>query len=197
MMKKDKTTLRLAALARRDQLSPAKRSDLSLKLPTDCLKPFDAFDCSVVAGFWPIKTEIDPRPLMMALKAKGAQLALPAIIDQQTMVFRRYDDENQLIDMGYGTKGPADFSQIIEPTLILAPLAAFDLAGNRIGYGAGYYDRAIALLQQKAKKPMLIGVAFACQQVDAIDFEPHDIPLDMILTERGFLMPKNVINSDL
>ena len=68
---------------------------------------------------------------------------------------------------------------------MLVPLAAFDERGHRIGYGAGYYDRAIARLQEIGVNPRLIGVAFDCQQVEIVPDEPHDMPLEAILTESG------------
>jgi 5-formyltetrahydrofolate cyclo-ligase len=74
---------------------------------------------------------------------------------------------------------------VLDPTLMLVPLAAFDRRGHRIGYGAGHYDRAIARLHAKGLKPALIGIAFDCQEVGTVPNEPHDVRLDAILTESG------------
>jgi 5-formyltetrahydrofolate cyclo-ligase len=77
----------------------------------------------------------------------------------------------------------------MDPAVMLVPLSAFDGRGHRIGYGAGHYDRAIARLIDKGVAPRLIGLGFSCQEVDSVPAEPHDRPLDAILTEdslRGF-----------
>lgn len=74
---------------------------------------------------------------------------------------------------------------MLDPALMLMPLAAFDRRGHRIGYGAGYYDRAIARLHVRGLRPRLIGVAFDCQQVERVPDEQHDIVLDQLLSESG------------
>ena len=89
------------------------------------------------------------RPLMFALREKGARLCLPAILDKTTIVFRELVRGAPLVDMGFGTAGPAPrMPRCSIPTIMLVPLAAFDERGHRIGYGAGYYDRAIARLKE-------------------------------------------------
>ena len=80
----------------------------------------------------------------------------------------------------------------LDPTVMLMPLAAFDRMGNRIGYGAGHYDRAIARLHEKGQQPRLIGVAFDLQEVEQVPHEVHDVPLSAILTQSGFYqVPQN------
>ena len=139
----------------------------------------------IVSGFWPMRSEADIRPLMFALREKGARLALPAIIDKVTIVFRELVRGAEMIDMGFGTAGPGPEAEILDPVLMLVPLAAFDGRGHRIGYGAGYYDRAIARLAERGLKPRLIGVAFDCQRVEAVPDEAHDVAMAAILTESG------------
>ncbi len=138
-----------------------------------------------VSAFMPMRSEVDVRPLMFALGARGARICVPAILDKITIEFRELVRGAPLIDMGFGTVGPGPEAAVLEPTLMLVPLAAFDGDGNRIGYGAGYYDRAISRLRAKGVTPRLVGIAFACQQVEAVPFEPHDVPLDAVLTESG------------
>jgi 5-formyltetrahydrofolate cyclo-ligase len=75
---------------------------------------------------------------------------------------------------------------VVDPEILLMPLSAFDASGNRIGYGAGHYDRAIARLHDKGMQPRLIGVAFDCQEVEAVPAEAHDVPLDAVVTESGY-----------
>lgn len=184
-MKKDKQTLRLQALQRRDAIKPNERAIISKKLVDYLDELITVMSGNNVAGFWPIKSEIDPRPLMFAMKEHGKKLALPAIIDKQTMLFRRFDSDADLIDMGFGTRGPSSHAPAVTPETILLPLSAFDNRGNRIGYGAGYYDRAIASLIENGHNPLLIGLGFNCQEVALIPAQSHDQTLAMILTESG------------
>jgi len=179
-----KKKLRAEALARRDALDPQWRIEASLAM-AGLADAVDAGHDSVVSGFWPMRSEVDVRPLMFELRKKGARLVLPAIIDKTTIVFRELVRGAALVDMGFGTAGPGPEAEELEPTLMLMPLAAFDNEGHRIGYGGGFYDRAIAKLRDKGRMPRLIGIAFECQRVEAVPHEPHDIPLPAIITENG------------
>jgi len=179
-----KKALREAALARRDALDPGWRAETSMAM-ADLAERFAVEPGMVVSGFWPMRSEVDLRPLMMALKQRGATLALPAILDKTTIVFRELVRGAEMIDMGFGTFGPGPEAAELSPTLMLMPLAAFDARGHRIGYGAGYYDRAIARLREAGHDPRLIGVAFDCQEVERVPDQQHDIILPQILTESG------------
>ena len=179
-----KARIRELALARRDGLSPSWRAEASARLAAHA----DAIPVGsgqVVSGFWPIRSEIDPRRLMDALAARGAVLALPVVIDRRTIVFRRFDAASELVAGGFGTMAPGPEAETVDPDVMLVPLAAFDTTGNRIGYGAGHYDRAVAALVARGREPPLIGIAFDCQRVEAIAAEAHDVPLDTVLTETG------------
>jgi 5-formyltetrahydrofolate cyclo-ligase len=125
------------------------------------------------------------RPLMFALRESGARLCLPAILDETTIVFRELVRGAALVDMGFGTAGPGNEAETLDPDIMLVPLAAFDPRGHRIGYGAGYYDRAIASLTAKGHAPRLVGIAFDCQLVPVVPDEPHDVIIPEILTESG------------
>lgn len=179
-----KKMLRSAALARRDALDPLWREEVSQKIAgvADALAIAPG---AIVSAFLPIRSEIDLRPLMAALARKGARLCLPAIIDRSMIVFREYLPGQELVDTGFGTSGPGPDAAVLDPSVMLMPLAAFDAQGQRIGYGAGYYDRAIARLQAAKMMPRLIGVAFDCQQVASVPAEAHDVPLGEILSESG------------
>jgi 5-formyltetrahydrofolate cyclo-ligase len=180
-----KKSLRLEALARRDALPVEYRIEHSLGMADVAISELSVLPSEVVAAFMPMRSEVDVRPLMFALGAAGALICVPAILDKTTIEFRELVRGAPLIDMGFGTVGPGPGAAVLDPTLMLVPLAAFDDAGNRIGYGAGYYDRAIQKLREKGIAPRLVGVAFDCQQVEAVPFEAHDVPLDAILTESG------------
>jgi 5-formyltetrahydrofolate cyclo-ligase len=140
----------------------------------------------IVSGFLPIRSEADIRPLMERLRERGARLCVPVIMDRQTIVFRELLPDAELVAGGFGTVGPGPDAPELDPDLMLVPLSAFDRTGHRIGYGAGYYDRAIDRLWQKGLDPKLIGIAFDCQEVSSVPAEPHDVRLDAILTESGF-----------
>jgi 5-formyltetrahydrofolate cyclo-ligase len=179
-----KSSLRREALARRDALDPVFRIEASLGM-ADASGLLAIEPGQTVSGFWPMRSEADIRPLMFALRERGARLALPAILDKVTIVFRELVRGAEMIDMGFGTVGPGPEAAVLDPSLMLVPLAAFDGRGHRIGYGAGYYDRAITQLIGHGLKPRLVGVAFDCQRVEAVPDEAHDVALDAILTESG------------
>ncbi|MEW9808661.1 5-formyltetrahydrofolate cyclo-ligase [Mesorhizobium sp. ZMM04-5] len=180
-----KRELRREALARRDALDPAWRIEASLDMAATGRGRIAAGPGAVVSGFWPMRSEVDVRPLMFALREDGARLCLPAILDKTTIVFRDLVRGANLVDMGFGTLGPGESAETLDPQIMLVPLAAFDARGHRIGYGAGYYDRAIARLTEAGRPPRLVGIAFDCQEVQRVPDEPHDVVLDEILTEGG------------
>ena len=179
-----KKLLRAQALVRRDALDPQWRVEASLGI-ADALGSLEIEPGTIVSGFMPMRSEVDLRPAMAALRDKGAVLCLPAILDKTTIVFRELVRGAEMVPMGFGTFGPGPDAAVLEPDLLLVPLAVFDDRGNRIGYGAGYYDRYIAALRDDGRDPALTGIAFDCQQVERVPDEAHDIPLPRILTESG------------
>lgn len=180
-----KAQLRQERLALRDAIPADARIEMSLAMADLAGDAIDIAPGEIVSGFFPIRSEVDIRPLMHRLAARGAKLALPIVQDRQTIVFRELVAGAPLVDTGFGTTGPGPDAAVLDPSLLLMPLSVFDDQGNRIGYGAGHYDRAISRLHAKGMKPRLIGIAFDCQKIDAVPAEPHDVPLDAILTESG------------
>jgi 5-formyltetrahydrofolate cyclo-ligase len=179
-----KKELRAQALVRRDALDPVWRVEASLTI-ADAADAVGIEPGAVVSGFWPMRSEVDVRPLMAALRDRGARLCLPAILDRTTIVFRELVRGAPLVGMGFGTMGPDEDAEALDPDVMLMPLAAFDRRGHRIGYGGGYYDRAIERLHARGRRPRLIGIAFDCQEVERVPDEDHDIHLHEILTESG------------
>lgn len=177
-----KNHLRAAALARRNALDASARAEKAVQILRHGTGLFETSG-RVVSGYWPIRSEADPRPLLDRARAAGAVVALPVLVDAETLRFRRWEAGAELHPAGFGTVGPAPDAPIVVPDVILLPLAAFDRAGHRIGYGKGHYDRAVATIFASGARPLLVGLAFAVQEVDKVPFEPHDIPLDYILTE--------------
>lgn len=186
-----KARLRAERLALRDALSPDVRAAGAAAMRRHIGAPEFGLTFhlagSMVSGFWPIRSEPDIRPLMEGVRAMGARLCLPAVLDRETIVFREFLAGAPVVKTGFGTTGPDETAQEVDPDIMLVPLSAFDRSGHRIGYGAGHYDRAIARLDALGRRPRLIGIAFACQEVASVPFEPHDIPLDAILTEEGLI----------
>jgi 5-formyltetrahydrofolate cyclo-ligase len=183
--RQQKKQLRRDALARRDSLPLDWRVENSLHIADVGVRDIAVMPGEVVSGFMPMRSEVDVRPLMAAMAEKGGRICVPAILDKTTIEFRELVRGAPLIDMGFGTVGSGPDAAVLDPVLMLMPLAAFDKTGNRIGYGAGYYDRAIERLRAKGINPRLIAIAWDCQEVDAVPAEAHDVPLDAVLTESG------------
>ncbi|MCO5071389.1 MAG: 5-formyltetrahydrofolate cyclo-ligase [Rhizobiaceae bacterium] len=180
-----KKELRRQALARRDSLDPVWQIEAAMNIADIAGRLVEFDPGTIVSGFWPIRSEVDVRPLMSALASRGARLCLPAIIDRHTIAFRELIRGAPMVDMGFGTVGPGPEAQVLDPEIMLVPLAAFDARGHRIGYGAGFYDRAIARMVAHGRTPRLIGIAFDCQEVPLVPNEWHDVALTDIITETG------------
>jgi 5-formyltetrahydrofolate cyclo-ligase len=179
-----KADLRAAALAARDALSAAERAAAADALAERGL-PLPIAPGCVVAGYSPIRSEIDPAPLLRKLADQGARLALPAITARgQSLKFRLWHPGERLLSGPLGILEPSPAAAEITPDIVLVPLAAFDRAGHRIGYGAGHYDRTLAQLR-KSRSVTAIGLAFAAQEVKIVPALQHDVALDYVLTETN------------
>jgi 5-formyltetrahydrofolate cyclo-ligase len=181
-----KAQLRSERLATRDALQLQARTEKCIALVSHGDGAITFKPGTVVSGFLPIRSEADIRPLMEALEERGARICLPVVIDRETIVFRAFHPQAELVKGSFGTSGPGPDAEELDPEIMLVPLAAFDARGHRIGYGGGYYDRAIERLRQKGVNPRLIGIAFDCQEVASVPDEPHDMQLDAVLTESGY-----------
>jgi 5-formyltetrahydrofolate cyclo-ligase len=181
-----KAELRNERLALRDDIALEDRITKGLAMAETGGERISFAPGSVISGFLPIRSEADIRPLMDRLRRRGARLCVPVILDKETIAFREFSAETPLVSSGFGTVGPGPEAAVLDPDIMLVPLSAFDRTGHRIGYGAGYYDRAIERLWQKGLDPQLIGIAFDCQEVPSVPAEPHDVRLDAILTESGY-----------
>ena len=179
-----KAQLRAEVLARRDALSPeARAAGAQVAAETIVNEIPELAEAPIVGAFWPIRSEIDPRPLIERLFARGQRVALPKVTGQG-LVFREWRAGEDLVKGGFGLSEPRDDLPPLDPTALIVPLAAFDRAGQRIGYGAGYYDQAIERLSRNG--PVLtIGIAFSVQEIPEVPAEPHDRPLDHMVTEQG------------
>ena len=141
-------------------------------------------DGAVVSGFWPIGSEIDLRPLLLALAARGHVIGLPVVTGRgQPLVFRAWREGDAMTDGPHGIREPLESAAPVTPRILFVPLLAFDRAGYRLGYGGGYYDRSLAALRS-AGQATAIGAAWAVQEVPVVPHDRHDQPLDWMLTER-------------
>lgn len=183
----NKTTLRGQALKARNALGEAERARLSDAVAERAGEIIVSLLPDCVALYRPIGSECDTRALMVKAASTGADLALPAIIDKTTIVFRRFTAGDTLVAGGFGTSFPGAQAPTVDPDVIVLPVVGFDRSGTRIGYGRGYYDRAIARQREAGHDPKLLGIAFAVQEVEAIPHEPHDIRLDWIVTDQEIL----------
>jgi 5-formyltetrahydrofolate cyclo-ligase len=139
---------------------------------------------TIVSGFMPLKSEINPLPLLQELSQAGARLALPAIAGRGKPLIMRAWEFGAPLDRGqWGIREPKADAPEVEPDILLVPLLAFDRAGYRIGYGAGYYDMTIHRLRA-LKLVTAVGIAFAAQEIPEIPTTPRDERLDLVLTER-------------
>jgi 5-formyltetrahydrofolate cyclo-ligase len=145
--------------------------------------PLDLARRGVVAGYWPLGSEIDSRPLLMALAEAGAPIALPYLASRDAHAsFRRWRVGDRLIADAYGIMTPGPEAEELAPAVVLTPLLAFDRRGGRLGQGGGHYDRLLAGL--KPGGVVAVGLAFAAQEIVAVPMGPHDQALDWIVTER-------------
>jgi len=185
-----KERLRREAFAVRDGLDAdvrrqAARLIAARALDLDCLA-----SANPVGAYWPIRSEVDPRPLMEALVARGQDVALSQIRHPH-LSFRLWQPGDVLVKGGFGVQEPGPDAPEVFPTALLVPLLAFDRRGGRIGYGKGHFDRAIAALADK--HPILtIGLAYAVQEIDEVPAEPHDRPLDIVVTETELIRTQAV-----
>lgn len=139
---------------------------------------------SIVAGYWPLGTEVDIRPLMARLCERGAVCSLPVIVENGKLAFRSWRPGDPLKDGDRGTMHPPANAPTVEPEILFVPILAVDNAGTRLGQGGGYYDRALGVL--RAKRPVTaVGVGYAVQHVDRLPCDAGDQPMDWVLTEAG------------
>jgi 5-formyltetrahydrofolate cyclo-ligase len=139
---------------------------------------------AAVSAYWPKGDELDPRPAMAALAARGHPIGLPVVAGRGApLMFRRWAPGDRLEPAGFGLSEPAGDRPEVAPALLLVPLLAFDRRGARLGYGGGFYDRTLARLRD-AGGALAVGVAYAGQEMPALPQGPGDRTLDWILTEH-------------
>jgi 5-formyltetrahydrofolate cyclo-ligase len=135
-----------------------------------------------IGFYWPFKAEFDPRSIVRRLVEGGSQAALPVVLAPKTaMEFRLWQPDAAMAIGVYDIPYPAE-RNVVVPDLVLAPLVGFDAAKYRLGYGGGYFDRTLAVLQPR---PFAIGIGFQFTRLATVHPQPHDLAMDAIVTEAG------------
>lgn len=178
-----KAALRVRAHAQRAAMPQASRAEAARAAALHFFEGVALSPGAIVACYWRIRDEMDCQPILVRLMDREQPVCLPVVLgDEQTLELRLWEQGAALYPSGFGTLAPAELAPVVEPDIILMPLLGFDSRGTRLGYGGGYYDRTLAAMN---KAPMLVGLAFASQEIDAIPHEAHDVPLDAVVTEAG------------
>jgi 5-formyltetrahydrofolate cyclo-ligase len=182
-MDSSKAALRVDALAKRDAIPAAMRAAAAETIAARGF-PVEVTPGLIVSGFSPMRTEVNPIALMRKFADAGAQLALPAIAGRgKPLMMRAWKFGDPFKAGQWGIREPVPEAPEVVPDILIVPLAAFDRAGHRIGYGAGYYDMTIHAVRAK-KEAIAIGIAFAAQEIPKVPATERDERLDLVLTER-------------
>ncbi|OEJ68676.1 5-formyltetrahydrofolate cyclo-ligase [Magnetovibrio blakemorei] len=138
----------------------------------------------IMAGYWPMASEMDVRPALVALDRIGVLVTLPEVVAQdRSLRFRAWRPDEPLVEGSHGTYHPLTDAPLMRPDIVLVPLLAFDRRGFRLGWGGGYYDRTLERLR-KTGTCTAIGVAYSAQEVDEVPTDSYDQRLDWIITEK-------------
>jgi 5-formyltetrahydrofolate cyclo-ligase len=181
-----KAALRAQALDRRARISASYAEQAAEAVARRLIDELAMPRGTVVAGYWPLSGELDPRPGLDRLRARGHPLALPRLDGHdQPLVFLAWDADDVLVQGTFKLLEPDPARPVRVPEVVLAPLLAFDRRGGRLGYGKGYYDRTLGHLRSRSLRPLAIGIAFADQEVEEVPTGPADAPLDGVITERA------------
>lgn len=181
----DKANMRKACFARRKE-AHARATGAEAGLLSSVLAGFRG---APVAGYMPIRTEINPLSAMAECAAHGP-VGVPVIqAEAHPLLFSRWYPEGDMKDGPFGAQVPV-VDDYFEPEILIVPLVGFDRNGGRLGYGGGFYDRTLEQLRAK-RATLAIGFAYAAQEAENLPLEPTDQPLDMIVTEREIIdIPK-------
>ena len=177
--------------AERDALPVAARQEIGTAIAAHLLRflhgHFGEMRGRVFSGYWPIKGEPDLRPLLAALEAEGALVALPLVeVKAAPLVFRRWTRKTRMVRGDWNIPVPPPEVEAVTPEIALAPVVGWTAEGFRLGYGGGYFDRTLAAL---LPRPFTIGIGFQSARLATIYPQPHDIALDAVVTEAGIAVP--------
>src|ERR1044072_1443393 len=181
-----KAIIRRDAVSRRDAIPPAERAQAAETIAARAF-PLGIAPGTIVSGFSPLKSEINPLPLMRKLAAAGATLALPVVQGRgKPLIMRAFAFGDALASGQWGIREPKPEAPEVAPDILLVPLLAFDRGGRRIGYGAGYYDMTVGGFRAM-KQVVAVGIAYAAQEIAEVPVTERDARLDLVLTERDVI----------
>lgn len=173
---------RTRLLRARSSLAEDVLADWRSRIDIHIERAFPDLVHGVLAFCWPYKKEYDVRHLAAALRRRGATTAMPVVVAPKTpLIFREWHPGVKLADGPLGIPYPVD-SREVRPDHVLLPMLGWDAQGYRLGYGGGFFDRTLASL---ARRPRVIGLAYEQAYMQTIQPQPHDIPVDFVVTERG------------
>ncbi len=173
---------RARLIAARLELSVAEREEHALRIAHDLDRIVPRTPASLVSLYWPFRGEPDLRPWMRAACERGIRVALPVVIALgQPLVFREWTPGARLERGVWNIPFPAD-GEVVVPNVVVAPLVGFDPACYRLGYGGGFFDRTLAAMTTER---LVIGVGHPVGAMETIHPQPHDIPMDWIVTGTG------------
>lgn len=180
-----KETLRKTALARRLELPAEAQKEAARGMMKNFFASIPLADKAVIAGYWPVRGEMDVLPLLTDIHAQGHVCALPHVVDQRIpLVFFRWEPSMPMVGGAFGIREPDPaYSSRVIPDVVLLPLLAFDDTGHRLGYGAGFYDRTLEYLGT-IRRPLAVGMAYSFSQQDKLPVDVHDHQMDFVVTEK-------------
>lgn len=179
-----KARARATAGVRRRQAQADIGPEAGILLTDRFLGAIDLKPGAVVAGYWPLDSEIDTRPLLRRLTAADQTVVLPVVIAPgRPLKFRQWTPDTRMHQGQYGIDVPPEDAAEYVPSIVIMPLLAFDSAGWRLGYGGGYYDRTLRKLRGLGDV-LAVGVGFSAQSIDAVPHDALDEQLDWIVTEE-------------
>ena len=165
-------------------LSDAERRIVFSRLPSPLAAILNPLH--IVAGYCAMGSEADPMAFMQQAAEMDCALALPHVQSKaQPMRFLSWTWGEPWVEGAFGLHQPSSSNPPVRPDVVLVPLVGFDRAGNRLGQGAGHYDRALSVLPDAIR----IGIAYSCQEIDALPADPWDEPLHAICTEKEWIVP--------
>lgn len=191
LAREDARRLRRELRRRRAALSDARLAEHNRAISGHLLKWLERWQPRCIGAYRGLRGEVDLTALTCALARRGTRIALPVMDTRRDgrMHFHEWHPEDRLCHNGFGIAEPCPGAPRVwrrEMQVVLMPLVAFDRHGNRMGMGAGYYDRYFARRRFGIHRPRLIGVAHGLQQVEALPVQPWDVPLDAVVTETGW-----------
>ncbi|WP_336491445.1 5-formyltetrahydrofolate cyclo-ligase [Methylobacterium nigriterrae] len=168
-------------IAQRIGISAEDRAAWSERIGRVLAAALEPYAGRLIGFYWPFRGEYDPRGALTSMRERGSRLALPVIVERgQPLVFREWSPGSLMVQGTWKIPMPESGDSVF-PDLLVVPLVGFDGQGYRLGYGGGFYDRTIAAMPER---PRTIGVGFELGRLETIYPQPHDIPLEQIITER-------------